>query len=140
MILNIDHIGVAVRSIAEAKKYYEEALGLTCQRIEDVPSQKVRTAFFDVGGTHIELLEATAPDSPIAGFLEKRGEGVHHVAFATDDIAAQLADAKNAGVRLIHEIPIEGAADKLVAFLHPKSTFGVLTEVCAPKPKDAPAN
>jgi len=133
MILKIDHIGIAVRSIAEARKYYEDALGLSCERIEEVPSQKVRTAFFEVGGTHIELLEPTASDSPVAGFLEKRGEGIHHIAFATDDIAAQLAGAKNAGVRLIHEVPVEGAADKLVAFLHPKSTFGVLTEVCASK-------
>jgi len=133
MILNIDHIGIAVRSIADARKYYEDALGLSCERIEEVPSQKVRTAFFEVGGTHIELLEPTASDSPIAGFLEKRGEGIHHIAFATDDIAAQLTGAKNAGIRLIHEVPIEGAADKLVAFLHPKSTFGVLTEVCASK-------
>lgn len=132
MIPKIDHLGIAVRSIAAARKYYEEALGLTCERVEEVSSQKVRTAFFDVGGTHLELLEPTAADSPIAVFLEKRGEGIHHVAFATDDIAGQLADAKAAGVRLIHEVPFEGAADKLVAFLHPKSTFGVLTEICAP--------
>lgn len=121
-----------MRSLADAVKYYEGALGLECEHIEEVPSQKVRTAFFDVGGTHIELLEATAPDSPIAQHIEKRGEGIHHIAFATDDIANQLGQAKGAGVKLIHETPFAGAADKLVAFLHPKSTMGVLTEFCAP--------
>ena len=103
----------------------------------EVASQKVRTAFFDVGGTHVELLEPTAPDSPIAVFIEKKGEGIHHVAFATDDISSQLAAAKASGVRLIHETPIDGAAGKLVAFLHPKSTRGVLTEFCQPKPGTA---
>ncbi|BET66537.1 methylmalonyl-CoA epimerase [Opitutales bacterium ASA1] len=133
MIQRIDHLGIAVRSLDETVKYYEKALGLKCERLEEVASQKVKTAFFDVGGTHIELLEPTSPDSPIAAFLEKRGEGIHHVAFATDDIGAQLGEAKNAGVKLIHEVPFEGAAGKLVAFLHPKSTYGVLTEFCAPK-------
>ncbi len=132
MITRIDHLGIAVRSLDEAVKYYEQALGLRCEHIEEVPSQKVRTAFFAVGDTHLELLEPTAPESPIAQFLEKRGEGIHHVAFATDDIAGQLGQAKSAGVRVIHEVPFAGAADKLVAFLHPKSTFGVLTEFCAP--------
>jgi methylmalonyl-CoA/ethylmalonyl-CoA epimerase len=133
MIKRIDHLGIAVRSLDAAIKYYEEALGLKCERIEEVASQKVRTAFFDIGGTHIELLEATAPDSTIAAFLEKRGEGIHHVAFATNDIRAQLAQAKDSGVKLINETPFDGAAGKLVAFLHPKSTHGVLTEFCAPK-------
>ena len=133
MIHSIDHLGIAVRSLDETVKYYEQALGLKCEGIEEVASQKVKTAFFSVGGTHIELLEPTAPDSPIATFLEKRGEGIHHVAFATDDIGAQLDKAKSAGVKLIHEVPFDGAAGKLVAFLHPKSTHGVLTEFCAPK-------
>ncbi len=133
MITRIDHLGIAVRSLAEAIDYYEGALGLKCGRTEEVASQKVRTAFFEVGGVHLELLEPTSPDSPIAAFLEKRGEGIHHVAFATDDVSAQLGVAREAGVRLIHETPFEGAAGKLVAFLHPKSTFGVLTEFCAPK-------
>jgi methylmalonyl-CoA/ethylmalonyl-CoA epimerase len=132
MITRIDHLGIAVRSLAESVKYYETALGLKCEHIEEVASQKVRTAFFDVGGTHVELLEPTAPDSPIAQFLEKRGEGIHHIAFATDDITSQLGQARGAGVKLIHETPFAGAAGKLVAFLHPKSTFGVLTEFCAP--------
>jgi methylmalonyl-CoA/ethylmalonyl-CoA epimerase len=132
MINRIDHLGIAVRSIEEASKYYESALGLKCEAVEEVPSQKVRTAFFSVGETHIELLEPTAPDSPVAKFLEKNGEGIHHVAFAVDDVQTQLGQASEAGVRLIHEVPIEGAGGKLVAFLHPKSTFGVLTEFCAP--------
>lgn len=133
MITRIDHLGIAVRSLDESVRFYEKALGLKCEHIEEVASQKVRTAFFDVGGTHIELLEPTSPESTIAQFIEKRGEGIHHVAFATDDIGAQLGGAKAAGVKLIHEIPFEGAAGKLVAFLHPKSTGGVLTELCAPK-------
>jgi len=133
MIQKIDHLGIAVRSLDESVKYYEEALGLVCEHREEVPSQKVRTAFFNVGGTHIELLEPTAPDSPVARFLEKNGEGIHHVAFRSDDIAAQLEQARGAGVHLIHETPVEGAGGKLVAFLHPKSTHGVLTEFCTPK-------
>ncbi len=133
MIQKIDHLGIAVRSLDESVKYYEEALGLFCEHREEVPSQKVRAAFFNVGGTHIELLEPTAPDSPVARFLEKNGEGIHHVAFRSDDIAAQLEQARGAGVHLIHETPVEGAGGKLVAFLHPKSTHGVLTEFCTPK-------
>lgn len=131
----IDHLGIAVRSIEAALPYYEKVLGLTCEHIEEVPSQKVRTAFFDVGGVHLELLEPTSADSPVAKFLEDRGEGIHHIAFRSTDIEGQLAKAKEEGVRLIHEVPIEGAGDKLVAFLHPKSTLGVLTEFCQTKPQ-----
>jgi len=134
MIQKIDHLGIAVRSIADSVAYYEKALGLKCGAVEEVPSQKVRTAFFAVGDVHLELLEPTSPDSPIAKFLETRGEGIHHIAFRTDGIMDQLNQAREAGVRLIHEVPFEGAADQLVAFLHPKSTFGVLTELCQPKP------
>ncbi len=134
MLKKIDHIGIAVRSLAEAVPYYEQALGLTCERVEEVPSQKVKTAFFACGEVHLELLEPTDPESPIAKFLEKNpAGGIHHVAFGTDDIHAQLEKAALAGVRLIHEKPFEGAGDKLVAFLHPKTTFGVLTEFCMPK-------
>jgi methylmalonyl-CoA/ethylmalonyl-CoA epimerase len=133
MIKQIDHIGIAVRSLDETVPIYEKALGLRCEHREEVASQKVRTAFFDVGGVHLELLEPMSPDSPIAKFLTDRGEGVHHIAFRTDDIIGQLAQASGAGVRLIHEKPFEGAAGKLVAFLHPKSTHGVLTELCATK-------
>jgi methylmalonyl-CoA/ethylmalonyl-CoA epimerase len=134
MIQSIDHLGIAVRSLDEAVPLYETALGLRCLGREEVASQKVKTAFFDVGGVHLELLEPTAPDSPIGKFLADRGEGIHHIAFRTDDIEAQLRRASGAGVRLIHEKPFDGAAGKLVAFLHPKSTRGVLTELCAVKP------
>ncbi len=133
MITRIDHLGIAVRSLDVTVGYYEKALGLKCEHREEVPSQKVRTAFFSVGEVHLELLEPTDPESPVAKFIEKNGEGIHHIAFATDGIEAQLKQASGAGVRLIHEVPFEGAAGKLVAFLHPKSTFGVLTEFCTPK-------
>lgn len=134
MINKIDHLGIAVKSLDETVKYYEEALGLKCEHREEVESQKVRTAFFNVGGTHIELLEPTSPESAIAKYLEKNPNGgIHHVAYATDDITGQLAQAKNAGVRLINETPMPGAHGKQVAFLHPKSTFGVLTELCTDK-------
>jgi len=134
MITKIDHLGIAVPSLDQAIPYYEKALGLKCEHREEVASQKVRTAFFSVGGVHLELLEPTSPDSPIAKFLEKNpAGGIHHVAFASDAIEAQLHQASAAGVRLIHEKPIAGAGEKLVAFLHPKPTFGVLTEFCAPK-------
>lgn len=134
MIQNIDHLGIAVTSLDEAVPYYENALGLHCHGREEVESQKVRTAFFDCGGVHLELLEPTSADSPIAKFLEKNPSGgIHHIAFKTDDISGQLKQAADTGVRLIHEEPFEGAANKLVAFLHPKSTFGVLTEFCAEK-------
>src|SRR6478735_3046822 len=132
MLKRIDHLGIAVKSLDESVPYYEKALGLKCEHREEVPSQKVRTAFFTVGEVHLELLEPTSPESPVARFLEKNGEGVHHVAFASSDIRAQLGQAAGAGCKLIHEQPIEGAAGKLVAFLHPKSTHGVLTEFCAP--------
>lgn len=134
MISKIDHLGIAVNSIDEAIPYYENVLGLKCEGREEVESQKVKTAFFAAGEVHLELLEPTSPDSPIAKFLAKNGPGIHHIAFATDDISGQLAQAAGAGARLIHEVPFEGAANKLVAFLHPKSTFGVLTEFCQPKP------
>lgn len=133
MLQRIDHLGIAVRSLEDSIPYYEKALGLTCEHVEEVPSQQVRTAFFQVGETRLELLEPTSPESPVAKFLEKNPHGgVHHVAFATDNIESQLAQARNAGCQLIHEKPFAGAADKLVAFLHPKSTQGVLTEFCAP--------
>ncbi len=133
MIQNIDHLGIAVKSLESSKKYYEEALGLVCEKEEEVVSQKVKTAFYNCGGVHLELLEPTADDSPIAKFLEKNGEGIHHIAFKTDNILDQLGKAKDSGIKLIHEVPIEGAGDKLVAFLHPKFTHGVLTEFCADK-------
>ena len=133
MIQKIDHLGIAVRSLDEAVPYYEKALGLKCEHREEVPSQKVRTAFFTVGEVHLELLEPSDPESPIAKYLEKNPSGgIHHIAFGVDDVARQLGQAAGAGVKLIHDKPFPGAANKLVAFLHPKSTFGVLTEFCAP--------
>ena len=133
MIQKIDHLGIAVRSLDESIPYYEKVLGLTCEKREEVASQKVRTAFFSVGEVHLELLEPMADDSPIAKFLEKNGEGIHHIAFYTDKIEEQLKHAAGNGARLIHETPFEGAANKWVAFLHPKSTHGVLTEFCSNK-------
>ena len=131
MIQQIDHLGIAVPNLDEARKFYEEALGFHCHGTEEVESQKVRTAFFDCGGVHIELLEPTSPDSPIAKYLEKNpAGGIHHIAYRTDDIQGQLGKAAATGVKLIHEVPFPGAAGKLVAFLHPKSTHGVLTEFC----------
>lgn len=133
MLTQIDHLGIAVKDLEESIKYYENCLGLHCHAREDVDSQKVKTAFFEIGEVHLELLEPTAEDSPIAKFLEKNGEGIHHIAFRTDDIEGQLNQASSNGVKLIHEVPFEGAADKLVAFLHPKSSHGVLTEFCMQK-------
>lgn len=131
MIRKIDHLGIAVRSLDEAIGYYEKALGLVCKGREEVASQKVRIAFFVVGDVRLELLEPTAADSAIAKFLETHGEGLHHVAFETDDIRNQLQQASKAGCRLINETPFEGAGGMLIAFLHPKSTHGVLTEFCS---------
>lgn len=131
MLGKIDHIGIAVQSLDDAVKYYETALGLKCEGIEEVAEQKVKTAFFDVGGTHIELLEPTSSESPIAKFLEKNPRGgIHHIALNSNDILADLARAKDAGVILLNETPKIGAHAKQIAFLHPKSTFGVLTEIC----------
>lgn len=130
MITKIDHLGIAVNSLETVIPYYEDVLGLECEGREEVESQKVRTAFFAAGDVHIELLEPMSEESPIARFIEKNGEGIHHIAFASDDITGQLGQAKEKGVTLIHEVPFVGAGDKLVAFLHPKSTFGVLTEFC----------
>jgi methylmalonyl-CoA/ethylmalonyl-CoA epimerase len=130
MITKIDHLGIAVKSLEAVIPYYEDVLGLKCEGREEVESQKVRTAFFAAGDVHIELLEPTSEESPIAKFIAKSGEGIHHIAFATDDVTGQLGQAKEKGARLIHEVPFAGAGGKLVAFLHPKSTFGVLTEFC----------
>jgi methylmalonyl-CoA/ethylmalonyl-CoA epimerase len=131
MIKHIDHLGIAVSSLSEALPIWETILGVACARIEEVPNQMVRTAFFDVGGVHIELLEPTSPDSPIAKAIAARGEGIHHVAFATDDVQGMLNVARDAGIRLINESPVPGAGGKQVAFLHPKSMRGVLTELCS---------
>jgi methylmalonyl-CoA/ethylmalonyl-CoA epimerase len=126
----IDHLGIAVRSIDEASRFYRDALGLECTGTEEVPDQKVRVAFFPIGDTRIELLEPTADDSPIAKFLDKRGPGLHHIAYRVADLPATLAALKSAGVRLIDETPRPGAHGMQIAFAHPKSTSGVLTEFC----------
>lgn len=131
MINKIDHLGIAVHSIERARKFYEDVLGLTCERIEEVAAQKVRTAFFPVGDTHIELIEPTDPSSPVARFLEKSGEGVHHIGYLSDNLEQELEAARGRGCRLINETPVPGAGNKRIAFLHPKSTHGVLTEICS---------
>ncbi|MEL7002523.1 MAG: methylmalonyl-CoA epimerase [Bacteroidota bacterium] len=127
---HIEHLGIAVENLEEAIKYYEDVLGLTCYRIEEVADQKVKTAFFKVGQTKIELLESTSPDGPIGKFIAKKGQGIHHIAFAVDNIEESLKTVKDKGVRLIDETPRAGAEELDIAFLHPKSTFGVLTEFC----------
>lgn len=129
----IEHIGIAVTNLDEAKAYYEKVLGLECYSVEVVADQKVKTAFFMVGQTKIELLESTDPEGPIGKFIEKKGVGIHHLAFAFDDIDAALKDAENNGVTLIDKISRKGAEGLHIGFLHPKSTFGVLTEFCGKK-------
>jgi len=129
-ISHIEHIGIAVKSIDACLPYYETVLGLKCYNIEEVADQKVKTAFFKVGQTKIELLEPTSEDSTVAKFIEKRGEGVHHIAFAVPDVAAALAEAESKGVQLIDKSSRPGAEGLHIAFLHPKSTCSVLTELC----------
>jgi len=133
MLKKIDHIGFAVHSIDKARVFYEKILGLPCERIEEVPGQKVRTAFFAIGETHLELLEPTDPSSPVAKFLEKRGEGIHHIGYLSDDLEGQLQQAEKMGCRLLNPLPVEGAGGKRIAFLHPGSAHGVLTEICEKK-------
>lgn len=130
-ISHIEHLGIAVQSIEEALPYFENVLGLKCYNIETVEDQKVRTAFLQCGGTKLELLEPTCPESTIAKFIDKRGVGVHHVAFAVEDgVANALAEAEEKGIRLIDKAPRKGAEQLNIAFLHPKSTMGILTELC----------
>ena len=131
-VSHIEHLGIAVKSLDEAIPYWENVLGLKCYAIEEVADQKVRTAFFKLGQTKIELLEPTSEDSTIAKFIEKRGEGIHHIAFATPDVQACLDAAESKGVRLIDKAPRRGAEGLDIAFLHPKSTCSVLTELCMP--------
>ncbi len=126
----IEHIGIAVKDILEANKIYEALLGVAPYKNEKVESEGVKTSFFKCGESKIELLEATKPDSPIAKFIEKRGEGIHHIAFEVADIEAEMVRLQKAGFILLNETPKNGADNKLVAFLHPKSTNGVLIELC----------
>lgn len=127
---HIEHIGIAVASIENSIRFYEKVLGLRCYKVEEVTDQKVRTAFFMVGQTKIELLEPTDPDSSIGKFIEKRGEGIHHIAFAVSNITEELKHAENEGIKLIDSIPRKGAEGLDIAFLHPKSASGVLIELC----------
>ena len=129
-LTHIEHIGIAVSNMDEAIAYYEKVLGLECYAVEEVADQKVRTAFFKVGDTKIELLESTDPEGPIGKFIEKKGPGIHHLAFATENVGEALQEAKDKGVRMIDEKPRAGAEGLQIGFLHPKSTLGVLTEFC----------
>ena len=129
-ITHIEHLGIAVKSIEEALPYYEQVLGLKCYNIEEVADQKVKTAFFIVGQTKIELLEPTSEESAVAKFIEKKGEGIHHIAFAVPSVAEALAEVEAKGVKLIDKAPRGGAEGLNIAFLHPKSTCSVLTELC----------
>ena len=129
-ISHIEHIGIAVNNLEEAIPYYEKTLGLKCYAVEEVADQKVKTAFFMVGQTKIELLESTSPEGPIGKFLEKKGQGVHHLAFAVKDVNESLSELDRKGVRLIDKTSRKGAEGLNIGFLHPKSTMGVLTEIC----------
>jgi len=130
---HIEHIGIAVSNLEAAVSYYEQVLGLECYAIEEVKEQKVKTAFFRVGETKIELLESTEADGPVGKFIEKKGAGVHHIAFAMDDTDQALREAEAKGVQLIDKSSRKGAEGLKIGFLHPRSTFGVLTEFCSHK-------
>lgn len=128
--MKIDHIGIAVRNMSESNELFRKLLGEAHYKVEEVASEKVATSFFAVGESKIELLEATDPDSPIAKFIEKRGEGIHHIAFEVDDIVAEIERLEKEGFVPLNREPKRGADNKLVAFLHPKSANGVLVELC----------
>ena len=128
----INHIGIAVRSIDAQRPFYEGTLGAVFETVEEVLDQKVRVGFFRIGDVRLELLEPTDPSSTIASFLDKRGEGLHHVAFTVADIDVRIQELKQLGLRMIDEVPRPGAHHMRIAFVHPKSTFGVLTELCEP--------
>jgi methylmalonyl-CoA/ethylmalonyl-CoA epimerase len=132
-ITHIEHIGIAVKNLEESIKYYENILGLKCYAVEEVTDQKVKTAFFMVGQTKIELLESTSPEGPIAKYIEKKGEGIHHLAFACTNLADTLTEVEGKGIQLIDKTPRKGAEGLEIAFLHPKSTGSVLTELCEHK-------
>tara|TARA_R110000868_G_scaffold84897_1_gene239169 strand:- start:119 stop:526 length:408 start_codon:yes stop_codon:yes gene_type:complete len=130
-ISHIEHLGIAVENLEESIKYYEDVLGMTCYSVEEVADQKVKTAFFLVGNTKIELLESTSPDGPIGKFIAKKGQGIHHIAFAVDNTNTALKLAEERGVTLIDKESRKGAEGLNIGFLHPKSTLGVLTELCS---------
>ena len=130
---HIEHIGIAVKSLEEAIPFYEKVLGLECYAVEEVVDQKVKTAFFKVGDTKIELLESTDPEGPIGKFVAKTGGGMHHMAFAVEDVQEALNDVQEAGCQVIDKTPRNGAEGLKIGFLHPKSTQRVLTEICGDK-------
>ncbi|HBR55475.1 MAG TPA: methylmalonyl-CoA epimerase [Flavobacteriaceae bacterium] len=130
MLTKIEHIGIAVSNLEEANKTYETLLGVAPYKAEDVVSEGVTTSFFKVGDSKIELQGATHEDSAIAKFIAKRGEGIHHIAYAVEDIVKEMKRLKNEGFKLLNETPKKGADNKLIAFLHPKSSNGVLVELC----------
>jgi methylmalonyl-CoA/ethylmalonyl-CoA epimerase len=130
---HIEHIGIAVKSLEEAIPFYEKVLGLECYAVEEVVEQKVKTAFFMVGDTKIELLESTDPEGPIGKFVAKTGGGMHHMAFAVEDVQQALNDVQEAGCEVIDKTPRNGAEGLKIGFLHPKSTQRVLTEICGNK-------
>lgn len=130
-ISHIEHIGIAVNSLEEAIPFYEEILGLKCYAVEEVVDQKVKTAFFMVGQTKIELLESTDPEGPIGKFIEKKGQGIHHIAFAVDSVNETLAELGSKEIQLIDKAGRKGAEGLNIGFMHPKSTLGVLTEICS---------
>ncbi len=129
-ILKIDHLGIAVSSIDEKKNFWIDAMGLTLDGTETVEAQKVTTAFLPVGESEVELLEPTDVDGPVAKYIEKKGEGIHHVAFRVENIEEALAELKEKGIQLIDQVPRKGAGGAKIAFLHPKATSGVLVELC----------
>jgi methylmalonyl-CoA/ethylmalonyl-CoA epimerase len=131
-VKSLNHVGIAVRSLEAQRPFYEETLGAEFEGYEEVASQKVRVGFFRLQEVRIELLEPTDDDGPIAKFLEKRGEGLHHLAFTVDDLQARIAELQQAGVQMIDQQPRTGAHQMQIAFLHPKSSHGVLTELCEP--------
>ena len=132
-ISHIEHIGIAVDNLEESIKYYEDVLGFKCYAIEEVADQKVKTAFFMVGETKIELLESTSSEGPIGKFIEKKGQGIHHIAFAVNDATKALKTVEERGIRLVDKVSRKGAEGLDIGFLHPKSTHGVLTELCSKK-------
>ena len=133
-LTHIEHIGIAVKNLEDSIKFYENVLGLKCYAIEEVKDQKVKTAFLMIGGTKLELLESTDPESPIGKFIEKRGEGIHHIAYALENLPSALKELEKNKIRLIDQYPRNGAEGFKIAFLHPQSTHGVLTELCEKLP------
>ena len=136
MIKKIEHLGIAVKSLEESNQLFKKLLGVAHYKVEEVESEGVKTSFFQVGETKIELLEATKPESPIAKFIEKKGEGIHHMAFDVDDIESEIDRLKGEGFQVINETPKNGADNKRIVFLHPKTTNGVLVELCEERNKN----